>query len=392
MPRRIDEDHKEFHDVYSGRKRKELKKYIKNGSIFRNRGKNGKVVLTIPKIDIPHIVYGDNGSGGIGRGEGEEGEVIGKDEGQAGKGKGKGKAGDVEGEGIDISVDLEEVLKFLKEELHLPDMKPKPNDTYEEIVKKYNNISLVGPESLRHNTRTLKQALKRQCADNSINKLHKIPGFKNPIKLIVPINSDKRYRQFNEVKVPSSNAVIFFARDGSASMDQYKCDIVSDMCWWIDVWIRRFYKKVERAYLWHDTIAKEVDENKFYKYRYGGGTKCSSVLRLASKMMENRYNPTKWNIYLFYFTDGENWGGDNEVFNEMLQSEFNYNNVNMVGVTQVLSWNYQNSLKEYIDDNNKNKNLKSVQIDYTSSNFEISDEDRDSQIKDAIIGLLGNKK
>ena len=83
---------------------------------------------------------------------------------------------------------------------------------------------------------------------------------------------------------------------------------------------------------------------------------------------------------------------DNEVFNEMLQSEFNYNNVNMVGVTQVLSWNYQNSLKEYIDDNNKNKNLKSVQIDYTSSNFEISDEDRDSQIKDAIIGLLGNKK
>jgi uncharacterized sporulation protein YeaH/YhbH (DUF444 family) len=348
------------------------------------------VVLTIPKIDIPHIVYGDNGSGGIGRGEGEEGEVIGKDEGQAGKGK--GKAGDEEGEGIDISVDLEEVLKFLKEELHLPDMKPKPNDTYEEIVKKYNNISLAGPESLRHNTRTLKQALKRQCADNSINKLHKIPGFKNPIKLIVPINSDKRYRQFNEVKIPSSNAVIFFARDGSASMDQYKCDIVSDMCWWIDVWIRRFYKKVERAYLWHDTIAKEVDENKFYKYRYGGGTKCSSVLRLASKMMENRYNPTKWNIYLFYFTDGENWGGDNEVFNEMLQSEFNYNNVNMVGVTQVLSWNYQNSLKEYIDDNNKNKNLKSVQIDYTSSNFEISDEDRDSQIKDAIIGLLGNKK
>ena len=27
----------------------------------------------------------------------------------------------------------------------------------------------------------------------------------------------------------SSSAVIFFARDGSASMDQYKCDIVSDM-------------------------------------------------------------------------------------------------------------------------------------------------------------------
>lgn len=387
MPRRIDEDHKEFHDVYAGKKRKELKKYIKNGSIFKNRGKDGKIILTIPKIDIPHIVYGDNGEGGIGRGEGEEGEVIGKDD---DKGQ-KGKAGDGEGEGIDIAIDLEEVLKFLKEELQLPDMKPKPNNTYEEVVKKYNNISLVGPESLRHNNRTLKQALKRQCADNSINKLHTIPGFKNPIKLIVPINSDKRYRQYNEVQVPSSNAVIFFARDGSASMDQYKCDIVSDMCWWIDVWIRRFYKKVDRMYLWHDTVAKEVDENKFYKYRYGGGTKCSSVLRLASKIIENRYHPSKWNIYFFYFTDGENWGGDNELFNNIIQNEFNSKVVNMFGITQVLPWSYQNSLKEYMDENNHNNNLQSVQINYTSSSFQISEEERDSQIKDAIIGLLGKK-
>ncbi len=59
MPRRIDEDHKDFQDVYGGIRRREIKKFIKNGSIFRNRGKDGKVVVTIPKIDIPHIVYGD---------------------------------------------------------------------------------------------------------------------------------------------------------------------------------------------------------------------------------------------------------------------------------------------------------------------------------------------
>ena len=70
MVKRIHEDHKDFHDVYSGRKRKELKKFIKNGSIFRTRGKDGKIVFTIPKIDIPHIVYGDNNQGGIGRGPG----------------------------------------------------------------------------------------------------------------------------------------------------------------------------------------------------------------------------------------------------------------------------------------------------------------------------------
>lgn len=392
MPRRVEEDHKDFHDVYAGRKRKELKKYIKNGNIFRSRGKNGKIVLTIPKIDIPHIVYGDSGNGGIGRGEGESGKVIGKEKDQ-GEGKGN-KAGQDEGEGIDIAVDLEEILKFMQEELQLPDMKPKPSDTYEDIIKKYNNISLVGPESLRHNARTLKQALKRQCADGSINKLHEIPGFAHPIKLITPINSDKRYRQFNEVKVPSSNAVVFFARDGSASMDQYKCDIVSDMSWWIDIWIRRFYKKVEHVYVWHDTVAKEVDEKKFYKYRYGGGTTCSSALKLISKMFENRFNPIKWNIYLFYFTDGENWDGDNENFVKILQEEFGPKTVNMVGITQILSWDYNNSLKQAVD-NSSFANLKSTQIGYaphSSSNSQLSEEDRNSQIRSSIIDLLGKDK
>jgi uncharacterized sporulation protein YeaH/YhbH (DUF444 family) len=383
MPRRINEDHKDFQDVYGGLRRKELKKFIKNGSIFRKRGKNGKVVVTIPKIDIPHIVYGDSGSG-VGRGEGEKGDVIGKDP-QSG-GKGAGKAGQEEADGIEIAVDMEEILKFMQDELELPDMKPKPSDTYEQVIKKYNNISLVGPESLRHNARTLKEAMKRQCSDGSINKFHEIPGFANPIRLITPINSDKRYRQFREIKIPSSSAVIFFARDGSASMDQNKCDIVSDMSWWIESWVRRFYDKVERVYVWHDTAAAEVDEKKFYKYRYGGGTTCSSAIKLISKMFENRFNPSKWNIYLFYFTDGENWDEDNSVFSKTLENEFGPSVANLTGVVQVLPWRYDDSLKHYLDANCRSPNLKTVQVGQGGS---ISEEGRDKAIKDAIVGLLG---
>jgi uncharacterized sporulation protein YeaH/YhbH (DUF444 family) len=383
MPRRIDGDHKDFHDVYGGLRRKELRKYIKNGTIFRGRGKDGKMIVTIPKIDIPHIVYGDNGDG-VGRGQGDDGEVIGKD----GQGKSSGsKAGQDPGEGIDVSVDMEEVFKFMQEELELPDMKPKPGDTYEGIIKKYNNISLVGPESLRHNARTLREALKRQCSDGSINKLHQIPGFANPIRLITPVNSDKRYRQFREVKIPSSNAVIFFARDGSASMDQQKCDIVSDVSWWIDAWIRRFYDKVERVYVWHDTVAKEIDEKKFYKYRYGGGTTCSTALSLISKTFEERFNPSKWNIYLFYFTDGDNWDGDNAEFVRILKKDFGPDMVNMAGITQILPWRYENSLKQYVDDNCRVPNLRTTQVSLNGSS--LSEEDRNRQIKIAITDLLG---
>ena len=113
-------------------------------------------------------------------------------------------------DGVTISIDLEDVLKFLQDELELPDLKPKPNQTYDEIKIKYNDISLQGPESLRHNRRTMQQAMKRMAASGELEKLHAIPGMKEPVKMIMPINSDRRYRRYKEIKVPSSNAVNIF--------------------------------------------------------------------------------------------------------------------------------------------------------------------------------------
>ena len=208
-PRRIEEDHKDFIDVVSGKLRKALKKFIKSGQIVKSRGKRGKISITIPKIDIPQILYGDNGNG-IGRGKGKDGDVIDKGK----KGKGNGATQD-EGEGITVSLDLETVLKFMQDELELPNLKPKVNDTFDEVKIKYNNISLVGPESLRHNRRTFIEALKRQCADGTANNFEIVPGLSMPMKTIKPIKRDKRYRQYKEVKVPSSNALIIYARDGS---------------------------------------------------------------------------------------------------------------------------------------------------------------------------------
>lgn len=395
MPRRVEEDHKDFRDVVSGRIRKALKKFIKSGQIVRNRGKNGKISITIPKIDIPHIVYGDSGEG-IGRGAGKDGEVIGKDP-QPGKGKGAGQG---ESEGITINLDLEEVLKFMQDELKLPNLKKKPNETYEEVKIKYNNISLIGSESLRHNRRTLMQTLKRQAVEGTLNNLSHVPGLKDPVRILKPINEDKRYRQFNEIKIPSSNALIVFARDGSGSMDATKCDIVSDMCWWIDTWIRRFYDRVDRLYVWHDSTAMEVDEEKFYKYRFGGGTTCSSSLKFISKQFENRYPPNKWNIYVFYFTDGENWEEDNKIFVSTLAEEFKPNIVNFTGITQILSTMSEDSVKDHVDDAIQEGILDPEYVRTVSvgegkagsywSSPSMSEEDRNKQIMNAIKKLLGN--
>ena len=399
MPRRIEEDHKDFRDVVSGRIRRALKKFIKSGQIVRNRGKNGKIAITIPKIDIPHIVYGNNGEG-AGRGGGKDGDVIGRDP-KPGEGKGAGQG---ETEGITINLDLEEVLKFMQEELKLPNLKKKLNETYDEVKIKYNKISLIGPESLRHNRRTLMQTMKRQAAEGTLGKLEYVPGLKDPVCILKPINEDKRYRQYNEIKIPSSNALIIFARDGSGSMDDAKCDIVSDMSWWIDTWIRRFYDRVDRLYVWHDSTAMEVDEEKFYKYRFGGGTTCSSALKFIAKQFEDRYPPEKWNIYVFYFTDGDNWEEDNSIFIKMLADEFKPHIVNFTGITQILSYSYEGTIKHNVDEAIKSGELdgeyvRTVAIgpkgDVKSSSGYwtapiLSEEDRNEQIMSAIKTLLGN--
>ena len=389
MPRRITEDHNQFRDVVSGKIRKSLKKFIKSGQIFKNRGKNGKISINIPRIDIPHIVFGEN-KGGVGRGKGDKGDVIGKDDNGDQQGS---KAGQDDAEGITINLSLEEVLKFMQDELSLPDLKPKENGTFEDIKIKYNNISLVGPDSLRHTRRTMLQALKRLCSTGEINNLYEIPGFKDKVKLLTPINSDKRFRQYKEIKSPSSNALIIYARDGSGSMDNFKCDIVSDMCWWIDVWIRRFYKRVERMFVWHDNNAMEVDEEKFYKYRMGGGTTCSSAFKLISQQFENKFQPKNWNIYVFYFTDGDNWGEDNSELVEVINKNFKSDNVNLLGVTQIYSFDKANSVKQKLDDavgtsKITNVNLKTYDIVHTSGD---SEDARNNQILDAIKFLLGSK-
>jgi len=397
MPKNIEIDRKHFWDVIGGNLRKALKKFFDTGRFTAKKGKNGHMSIALPRINTPHIIYGDPTTG-IGRGPGKKGDVIDSDkEGEKGNG-----AGQEEGEGVEVSVPMEYILQFMKDQLCLPDLRPKENDTVDEFDIKYNNISLNGPDSLRHLRRTMLEALRRLCATGEINNLHQLPGLNQPIQLITPIDRDFRFRQWKEIKKPSSNAVIMFGRDGSGSMDDWKCNVVSDMCWWIDVWIRHFYERVERCYFWHDTVAQELDEKKFYSYRYGGGTTCSSCLKLMANQFIDRFPPEKWNIYVFYFTDGDNYDEDNDVFLNTLKEKFPPNVCNLFGITQIMAYDYKRSLKKFVDDNLENKaNYRSVSIgkeksiDYSSGSWEpdeLSDDERNLAIKKAIIELLGKKE
>jgi hypothetical protein len=398
MTQRIGEDRRDFRRVVSGEAGKNLKNYITRGTIFRKRPHGGNIGVPIHRIDIPHVVHGDNKIG-IGRGPGKKGDIVGRDP-QQQPGQPGNQAGDDHSDGVELQIDLDQVLKMIQEELELPNLKPKEQD-FDEIEYRYCSLSLTGPNSLRHTRKSLLTALKRLIISGEVNNLYQLPGFSQAVRLITPINSDFRYRQYKEIRKPASNAVIFFARDSSYSMDDLKCDIVSDMCWWIDLWIRSFYKRTEHVYICHDTEAMETDEEKFYKYRYGGGTRCSSSLRYIAEQLKARFEPHKWNVYIFYFSDGENYSSDNDVFINLIKEELNEKIVNLFGFTQVLAYNYKDSLKEVVDQKIEagylnNEYVKTVSIEashgknFGSSN--LTDSERDEQVKKAIKSILGKKQ
>ena len=180
MPKRIAEDHHMFRNVVGGTTRKELKKWINSGRILRRRGKNGKIAIPIPRIDLPHFRYGQQDTG-VGRGEGDQGDVVGKDP-APGKGE-DGKAGQEEGESILVDIDMKQILDEMAAELQLPNLKKKQNQTFEEERIKYTSISKVGPASLLHRRKTLQQALRRLAASGKLNEENKIyvPGFNTPV-------------------------------------------------------------------------------------------------------------------------------------------------------------------------------------------------------------------
>ncbi|MCH8872999.1 DUF444 family protein [candidate division KSB1 bacterium] len=294
MVKKIDKDQARFRQIIRGKVKRNLRKYITQGELIGKKGKE-LVSIPVPQIRLPHFRYSSKKAGGVGQGKGEIGTAIGRgDDGQI------PGAGDAPGQHIlEVDVSLEELAEMLAEELELPNIEAKGKKNITSDKDKYTGISQVGPESLRHFKRTYKQALKRQLISGTYNPL-------DPV--IIPVREDKRYRSWKVTSKPESNAVIIYMMDVSGSMGDEQKEIVRIESFWIDTWLNYQYKNIETRYIIHDAVAREVDKETFYHTRESGGTIISSAYKTADKMINELYNPNDWNIYLFHFSDGDNWG------------------------------------------------------------------------------------
>jgi len=301
MVMKVERDQRRFRQIVRGRIRQNLRKYITHGEMIGRKGRD-LVSIPVPSLDVPHFRFGDNGAGGVGQGDGEEGQPIAK----GGDPKdGSGKAGSDPGAGhlIEVDISLEELAALMGVELELPRIEPRGQASIMQEKSKYNTIRQTGPESLRHFKRTYLRALKRQIST----------GVYEPEEpRVVPIRADKQYRSWNTVEHPEVNAAVIYIMDVSGSMTDEQKEIVRTEAFWIDTWLASQYKNIETHYIIHDAAAKEVDEHTFYHTRESGGTRISSAYKVAARLVHEELPPSEFNLYCFQFSDGDNWGEDNE--------------------------------------------------------------------------------
>lgn len=299
---------------------------------------DGKQIIKVPirSLDEYRFVYNYQKQKHVGQGDGDSqvGDVLGRDPAQK-PGKGE-KPGDQPGQDImEAEVSIEDVEDMLFEQMELPNLKQKEKDQIESHTVVFNDVRKKGMMSNLDKKRTILENLRRNASAGD-------PG-------IHGINPDDlRYKTWDDVVTPDSNAVIIAMMDTSGSMGSFEKYCARSFFFWMTRFLRRQYEKVEIVFVAHHTEAKEVTEEEFFNRGESGGTICSSAYQKALDIIDQRYSPARYNIYPFHFSDGDNLTSDNDrcvkLIGELLKvcNMFGYGEVNQYNRSSTLMTAYRN--------------------------------------------------
>ena len=291
--------------------RKNSREIIQQYDVVTTDG-NKKVKIPIRFLDQYRFKYGklfdEKGAGQGLAGKNGQKYKVGSDKKNQSAGK---KPGDEEGN-VEYTeeITIDEMVDIMIDELNLPWMRETELTSVVSSVEEFDSIERKGIMSNLDIKKTLLNNIKK----NIINKNENIIGNFS--------NDELRFKTWDEKKEYSSKAAIYLMMDTSGSMDFRKKEIAKTFYFWMVQFLRRKYKDVEIVFITHDVRAREVTEEQFFKISSSGGTKCSSAFKLAYSIMQERHDPSKYNIYIFEFSDGDNSKLDNELclkyINDML--------------------------------------------------------------------------
>jgi hypothetical protein len=315
--------------------RKNVRDVIGTENIITQEGKR-KVRVPVKGLKDYRFIHATPGKGGagIGQGDGEAGDIIGRrhKQGEGGErgGKGHGQGGDMETE-----IDIDYLLDVMMEDLGLPWLDPKKKNSIE-IPKgwKFESITKKGSFARIHKKRTMREAAKRNimfvqevmkqgmCTyEEALKALHQAKGdIENAVKIIIENTLDEssstgflihdddlRFKQIDEEKEICSKAVVFAMMDVSGSMTPDKKYLVKSLLFWMINFLRKQYEAVEVRFIQHTDRALEVDEDTFFYGGETGGTVAKSAFDKANHIIDTEYPLDEWNIYAVYCSDGEDF-------------------------------------------------------------------------------------
>lgn len=295
---------------------------------------SGKEIVKIPIRSLDEYRFRYNYQkqkhAGQGKGNSKVGDIIAKDGyPQAGSGSGQ-RAGNLPSDDIyEAEVSVEEIEDFLFKDLELPNLQNKPNQETKIEDIRFNDVRKKGLIGNLDKKRTILENLKR-------NSLKGKPTIHN-----ISID-DLRFKTWEEIIIPHSNAVVLAMMDTSGSMGMFEKYIARTFFFWMVRFLRTKYENVEIVFIAHHTDAKEVTEEEFFTRGESGGTICSSAYKKALGIIESRYPVERYNIYSFHFSDGDNLTSDNDRSMQYVKELVNKSNI--FGYGEINQYNRHSTL------------------------------------------------
>ncbi|MCX6739052.1 MAG: YeaH/YhbH family protein [Candidatus Parcubacteria bacterium] len=270
--------------------------------------------------------------------------------GAGGSGKKAGQGEDSEDDFM-FHIDQKEFLDYVFADMELPNLVKRHLAKDAEQLQRVNaGISTVGPPPRLSIPRTYQQAYPRQRIFKRKEKIQMIKDLSKELEelLLVPEENrdthrieeierfieklrrklkaipffdpslDLRYHTSKFEPTPVAQAVLFFLMDVSGSMDENLKDLAKRFFFLLYLFIHRNYERVRVVFIRHTTEAQEVTEKEFFYDKLTGGTLVSTALELTDEIIEKRYNPSEWNIYVAQASDGDNWMQDTDKCHKLL--------------------------------------------------------------------------
>ncbi|HET7656690.1 MAG TPA: sporulation protein YhbH [Bacillales bacterium] len=306
---------------------------ISEESIILSSGRK-LVKIPIRSLDEYKIRYNYDKTKHVGQGDGSSkvGDVIAREAGgKSNSGTGKdGEAGEHPGEDyFETEVSMMELEEMLFKELELPDLEQKEEDQVKTVATEFNDIRKTGLMGNIDKKKTILTAYKRNAMEGR-------PGI-NPI-----LQDDLRFKTWNDIEKPESKAVVLAMMDTSGSMGVWEKFIARSFFFWMTRFLRTKYEHVDIEFIAHHTEAKVVSEEDFFSKGESGGTICSSAYKKALELIEGKYDPYRYNIYPFHFSDGDNLTSDNNRCVHLVESLMEVSN--LFGYGEINPYNRRSTL------------------------------------------------